>query len=529
MVVGNDGGVPGPIADRHSLPSPHPRRGREPMSSAGKAFTLFALLPAAMSIAGSVASAQSGVPAPEVPWLTPGVAAHYASLLAALTVLALITVSVGERIWTAYAALMFAYITWQFFNELKLRGIVWQDHLSDLRLVVLGATAVSVYSLLLAAFAVNPGHRLSRLRPYLLAGAAACPLFWAIGAVSDIQVAVIMANIMLLAALSIHIVPFRTMRSLGSKNQRLQTAVGVALFVSILCAYVAVLVLYPPIELPAWALIITNRVTTFALVGFGGMVSIQRIFALRDDRARALREALAVAEKEAETNRSLLEAERNYARVRDLVRAQQERFAEVSHDIKQPIASLRAGLAIFAADQPPEARDQLRRAFDYLEQLADSYGSEPEQGRTANMEAVPVLLLTATLDRMFRREAEAKGLRFDVDSASGQVMADPLTLMRILSNLVSNAIAHTDSGRVRLTAFPDAGSIIFEVFSSSRPISDTDASRIFEPHEKGPESDGSGLGLAIVRRLAESAGLPLRLSSIPGSGNAFSLSVPKVG
>lgn len=497
------------------------------MSSAGKVFTLFVLLPAAISIAGSYASAQAGIPAPEVPWLTPGVVAHYLSLLSALAVLTLITLSVGERTWTAYAALMLAYISWQFFNEQKLRGIVWQDHLADLRLVVLGATAVSLYSLLLAAFAVNKGHRLTRLRPYIFFGAAACLLLWAIGAVSDIRVAVIISNLMLLVGFSIHVIPFRTMRSLDGKNHRLQTAIGVALLVSILCAYAVVFVLYPPIELPAWALIITNRVTMVALVAFGGMVSIQRIFALRDDRTRVLREALAVAEKEAETNRSLLEAERNYARVRDLVRAQQKRFAEVSHDIKQPIASLRASLASFADDQPIEAQDQLRRAFDYLEQLANSYGAEPEQGRPANREAVPVLLLTETLDRMFRREAEAKGLRFDVDSAPGQVTAEPLALMRILSNLISNAIAHTDSGQIRLAAMPDGGAIIFEVFSTSQPISDADASRIFEPHEKGPESDGSGLGLAIVRRLAESAGLPLRLRSIPGAGNAFSLSAPK--
>ena len=478
-------------------------------------------------MAATTAWAQSGGTEP-VPVLTPDVVACYTALLTALGVLALFTLSVRQTTWTAYAVLFAFYVVGQFFNEQKLRGIVWQDDVSDMRRLFFGAALFSTLCFILAWKATNPKHGLAWVRPWLLISAAACPVFWVVGTLLPVNAALAISVIMLMVSMGIHLIPLRTLETPYGQSFRSHIVFADVVTAMSFTAYFLLLIAFPPRELPATALIVTNRILMSFLVALGGIMSIHTVVSLHNDRERVLREALSAAEKEAETNRALLKAERNYARVRDVARKQRERLAEASHDIKQPIASLRAHIDSLANEQAPELQAQLGQAFDYLEQLADSYGAGSGHGArsAAAGETIPASLLFQTLDRMFRSEAETKGLAFSVDAAEANIRGDPLALMRILSNLVTNAIMHTEKGVVRITARRDSATVVIEVFSSSPPIPDNDVERVFQPNEKGDHSDGRGLGLAIVRRLAENANLALQLRTIPGQGNSFSVSVP---
>jgi signal transduction histidine kinase len=378
----------------------------------------------------------------------------------------------------------------------------------------------------IGALAIPAEHKLARLKPWFLAGAALAIALGALGFMAPVGIALTIYNVTILVAIGLQFVPLWSLKRIAGERRVPVFVVAAAVSLLLTGLYIFVFRSNAP---SAGTAIILNRAALAWLVVFGSFMSMRRIIALRDDRARVLTEALAAAEKESELNKALLDAERNYASARDVAARQRERFAEASHDIKQPIASLRASVDSLAGEQSPQMRAQLQRAFDYLESLANTYGAEAaaKNERTdRSTESVPVALLLQTLEHMFRAEAKAKGLTFEVQSNDGHIGGDPLGIMRILSNLVSNAIHHTRSGTVRLSAAAKGDRTVFEVFSTGEAISLEDIDRIFEANQKGEHSEGQGLGLAIVKRIAQSARLPLELRSLPGQGNSFSLSVP---
>ena len=454
--------------------------------------------------------------------LPPGTVAYYAAMAAVLALLALVTAGVGEYRWFGYTAAVLAMLIWNLFNEQKLMGIVWIGYDPPDRLLVFGGQCLPVLFMLVGAATFPPGPGYRRRRAFVI-GAAIFAALAASGLILPTAVALATYNVSIIVALGLQIVPLWTLPRLPGERRWPATIAGGAIFVVLAAAFAWMLLTGRP---SAVGLLDLNRAGLAILVGFGGLLALRRIVAIREDRARALQRALAEAEKEAETSRSLLEAERRYRDVEEVVRRQRLRFAEASHDIRQPIASLRAHVAALADSQSPELREQLQKAFDYLEHLAESYDVEPATAPETPREAVPVPLLIETLDRMFRAAVEAKGLTFTATATDTLVAGDALGLMRILSNLLANAVDHTDRGEVALRAHVDGDRVAFEVFSTGKPIDDADLERIFERSEKGSASAGQGLGLAIVRRVADAAGLPVEVRAEPGKGNSFAFTAP---
>ena len=145
-------------------------------------------------------------------------------------------------------------------------------------------------------------------------------------------------------------------------------------------------------------------------------------------------------------NKALLEHEKNFSRAREAARLQNMRLATTSHDIRQPITSLRTTMAVVTKDQPRDVQKQLNAAFDYLDQLEASYVDEqqtqmtetPSQGdQFGSREMVSSEVIASTLVRMFQMEAENKGLGFEVETEEAQLCVQPLAVTRILSNLFS--------------------------------------------------------------------------------------------
>lgn len=456
----------------------------------------------------------------------PEAAAYYAMLVSLLVFLGLIALSVGETQWAAYAGVTVLLCTWMFFNEQVMRGAYWLGIAPPVRLLILAGHLIAALYMVVGALAIPSDHGLARLKPWFLAGAALAIVFGALDFMAPVGTALAIYNVTILVAICLQFIPFWSFKRIAGERRVPVLVVAAAVTLLLTGLYIFIFRSTAP---SAGDAIILNRGALAWLVVFGSFMSMRRIIALRDDRTRVLSEALAAAEKESELNKALLDAERNYARAREVAARQRERFAEASHDIKQPIASLRASVDSLAGEQSPQMRAQLQRAFDYLESLANAYGVEAaaKNERTDKAaESVPVALLLQTLERMFRAEAEAKGLTFEVESNGGHIAGDPLGIVRILSNLLSNAIHHTPSGTVRLSAAEKDDRTVFEVFSTGEAISLADIDRIFEANQKGEHSEGQGLGLAIVKRIAQSASLPLELRTLPGEGNSFSLSVP---
>jgi signal transduction histidine kinase len=130
------------------------------------------------------------------------------------------------------------------------------------------------------------------------------------------------------------------------------------------------------------------------------------------------------------------------------------------------------------------------------------------------------------------RPGTDRGLRLLADLPDGPVRftGEPEPLRRLLTELVDNAVKHSDASEVRVRvvpATPGTGAVI-EVGDDGSGISPADQRRIFDPFERGESATedrghSSGLGLAIAGRIAARYGLHLGLHSTPGLGSTFSI------
>ena len=121
---------------------------------------------------------------------------------------------------------------------------------------------------------------------------------------------------------------------------------------------------------------------------------------------------------------------------------------------------------------------------------------------------------------MFGEEARNKGLDLRVVPSGAVVNTAPLALMRIVSNLVSNAIKYTEDGRVLLGCRRRDGHLCIEIHDTGPGMSESELARLAKPYERASDAPGTGLGLALVHELAATAKLDIQLASAPGKGTS---------
>ena len=117
-------------------------------------------------------------------------------------------------------------------------------------------------------------------------------------------------------------------------------------------------------------------------------------------------------------------------------------------------------------------------------------------------------------------------MRLDVRETEGSIKVAPLILIRILNNILSNAIHHSKATQISLGAHSIDDRIRITVTDDGQGFEDGKIAASFESGVKGQDSNGDGLGLAIVNELAENYEMPIEMVS-DASGTVFSISVPK--
>ncbi|KQM79414.1 ATP-binding protein [Xylophilus sp. Leaf220] len=144
---------------------------------------------------------------------------------------------------------------------------------------------------------------------------------------------------------------------------------------------------------------------------------------------------------------------------------------------------------------------------------------------------IPLAELLDDVERMMRPQAEAKGLRFAVQTegnAPEWIRVDAKRLRQILINLLANAVRFTDQGTVTLRLDFSHHVARIEVVDTGIGIAPLDQERIFLPFERGSagrraSETGTGLGLTITHLLTELMGGQLTVRSVPGAGSTFTV------
>jgi signal transduction histidine kinase len=234
------------------------------------------------------------------------------------------------------------------------------------------------------------------------------------------------------------------------------------------------------------------------------------------------------------------------ARERALEASRRELVSWVSHDLRTPLAGLRAmaeALEDDVAEDPGRYHRQIRREVDRLSRMVDDLFelSRIQSGAlTLSLRQVQVGELVSDVLSGARPVAEARGVRLDARVAPALVDADAAGLGRVLANLVVNAIRHTPSdGTVEVQAAPEGTDVVLAVTDRCGGIGDQELERVFEAGWRGsaartPQSDaesdagvgaGAGLGLAIARGIVEAHHGRIRVTNTAG-GCRFEVRLP---
>ena len=257
---------------------------------------------------------------------------------------------------------------------------------------------------------------------------------------------------------------------------------------------------------------------------------VRQTFGLRVQRDVAVQQELAASQEKLALAEGLLAAKKGRARAEALAERHRARLALTSHDLRQPLTSLR--LALEAAErEAPALKAQLASSLDYLKSVLDDALAESRptavtatHAPAPSQEAVPLSVILANTERMFGEEARAKGLSFDVSPTDVVVEADPVALIRALSNLVSNAIKYTEIGGVRVSAMAQQGKAQITIADTGPGLTSEEIKHVRRAYQRvGHGSDGEGIGLSSVQEIAASQGWHLDIDSTPGQGSRFTL------
>lgn len=242
--------------------------------------------------------------------------------------------------------------------------------------------------------------------------------------------------------------------------------------------------------------------------------------------------------------------------IRRLEGVRRDFVANVSHELKTPLTSIRGYVETLQGEElPDETRRQflevIRKNADRLQAIVEdlldlsrieSGGWRPE------LRTVDPLATAREAWESLRVRTESRRIEFDTSGPATRVLADPRALRQVLANLLDNAIRHTpDGGRITVRAMASGeppprrtgdgpgteahGTVVIDVRDTGSGIPHDLLPRIFERFfrvdpARSRADGGTGLGLAIVRHLVGAMGGDITAESELGRGTLMRIRLP---
>ncbi|MCA9259905.1 MAG: PAS domain-containing protein [Planctomycetales bacterium] len=229
--------------------------------------------------------------------------------------------------------------------------------------------------------------------------------------------------------------------------------------------------------------------------------------------------------------------------LRRLESSRQQFIANVSHELKTPLSSIKAyteTLLNGALNDPPHNERFLQSIAEQTDRLQDLILDMLSLARIESGQA-SVDLRQIPLRRVAERSlagcaprAEAAGVEveLEIDPPDLSLYADEEALREILDNLIDNAVKYSADGDIVLVSAERRGDdVVIDVIDRGVGIPSEHLGRLFErfyrvDKARSRELGGTGLGLSIVKHLCQALGGTVQVASVVGEGSTFSVTIP---
>jgi len=218
-------------------------------------------------------------------------------------------------------------------------------------------------------------------------------------------------------------------------------------------------------------------------------------------------------------------------RLEQSFQSQRQFVANASHELRTPLARLKTLVQVALAD-PNASLESLRAAHErvlaseeQLERLIEALLSLASSERALDRrEPVDLTAVTEQALAARRPEIERHGLRLNATLDPAGVEGNSQLVVRLVANLVDNAIAHNMAGgRIDVTTATEAGQAVLSVANDGPVIGPDELDRLQQPFQRlgtarTNQGDGHGLGLSIVHAIATAHGATVSTRAQPDGG-----------
>lgn len=218
------------------------------------------------------------------------------------------------------------------------------------------------------------------------------------------------------------------------------------------------------------------------------------------------------------------------AHLRSIIEEQRIAISQISHEVRNPVTLINSSLQIIEKEHPEVSTfafwKSVRLDMAYLVQLLDEL-SDYNNGETLHKESISTSCwLNEITNSMQTFTKSHHHFVTKIDKNLPDIKADPVKLRQAIANLLRNAFeALPEEGIVSLHTYTGENSLIIEIRDNGCGIPAEYLADLFKPfvtHKSG----GTGLGLSISKKVIESHKGTLLVSSAPGRGTTFTISLP---
>lgn len=223
-------------------------------------------------------------------------------------------------------------------------------------------------------------------------------------------------------------------------------------------------------------------------------------------------------------------------------RSKQEVLAMVTHDLRSPLTSLQLTLNLLHSgtmdNSSEKAKNMISRADSSVGKLIQLINDlldidKIESGRfSLNIQEIEDASMISQAVEFIQHSADARKMTIDINAANVDVYCDEERIIRVLTNLLANAIKFSpDESKIIVSTSCIGKEILFEVKDHGRGMPAEEQSKIFERYHQVNSADeaekkGSGLGLTICKALIEAHKGTIGATSKEGEGSTFWFRIP---